>query len=145
MMKQLLAGAILIVAAACGSPEARPGASPAPATNPGTVNFSSVPPSEMQPGPLPKLPPAAPLTLIAGDLLHITVFRQKDLELEVRVPEGGLFAYPLIGDVAATNCTVKIVETDIRKRLEEKYLYRAGVTVTVKEYAPRSVYVMGGI
>ena len=146
-MKQLLAGAILILAAACGSSEPRPetGSGVAPASSPGTVNFSSVPPSQMEPGPLPKLPPAAPLTLIAGDLLHITVFRQKDLELEVRVPEGGLFAYPLIGDVAATNCTVKIVETDIRKRLEERYLYRAGVTVTVKEYAPRSVYVMGGI
>jgi polysaccharide export outer membrane protein len=99
----------------------------------------------MEPGPLPKLPPAAPLTLIAGDMLHVTVFRQKDLELEVRIPEGGSFAYPLIGDVAATGRTVKLVETDIRTRLEEKYLYRAGVTVTVKEYAPRSVYVMGGI
>jgi len=143
-MKTLIPGLLLALAAACGSAETRP--EPAPrATDAGGVTFSSVPPAHMEPGPLPKLPPAAPLTLIAGDLLHITVFRQKDLELEVRVPEGGSFAYPLIGDVAATGATVKIVETDIRKRLEEKYLYSAGVTVTVKEYAPRSVYVMGGI
>jgi polysaccharide export outer membrane protein len=99
----------------------------------------------MEPGALPKLPPAAPLTLIPGDVLHITVFRQKDLELEVRVGEGGSFAYPLIGEVQASGTTVKVVEGDIRKRLEEKYLHRAGVTVMVKEFAARSVYVMGGI
>jgi len=140
--KLLIVGGLLLVSAACGPAEPRPqpGARP-----PDALTFSSVPPSQMEPGALPKLPPAAPLTLIAGDLLHVTVFRQKDLELEVRVPEGGSFAYPLIGDVQASGATVKIVEADIRKRLEEKYLYRAGVTVTVKEYAPRSVYVMGGV
>ncbi|HLY11808.1 MAG TPA: polysaccharide biosynthesis/export family protein [Planctomycetota bacterium] len=145
-LKQRLTGLALALAASCGPAETRPDPAPglAPVVGP-AVTYSSVPPAQMEPGPLPKLPPAAPLTLIAGDLLHITVFRQKDLELEVRVPEGGSFAYPLIGDVGATGSTVKLVETDIRKRLEEKYLYRAGVTVTVKEYAPRSVYVMGGV
>ena len=60
-MKQLLAGAILILAAACGSSELRPETAPghAPAANPGSLTFSSVPPSQMEPGPLPKLPPAA--------------------------------------------------------------------------------------
>lgn len=145
-MRAGIAGALLALAASCGPAEYRPDPSPGPGPSaPPGVTYSSMPPAQMEPGPLPKLPPAAPLTLIAGDLLHVTVFRQKDLELEVRVPESGSFAYPLIGDVAAGGCTVKAVETDIRKRLEEKYLYRAGVTVTVKEYAPRSVYVMGGV
>lgn len=136
---------LLMLAVGCSAPETRPAPGPAAMPSDPAVSFSSVPPAQMEPGPLPKLPPAAPLTLIAGDMLHVTVFRQKDLELEVRVPEGGSFAYPLIGDVAATGRTSKMVETDIRKRLEEKYLHRAGVTVTVKEYAPRSVYVMGGV
>jgi len=145
-MRAGVAGALLVLVASCGPAEHRPDPSPGPGPSaPPGVTYSSVPPAQMEPGPLPKLPPAAPLTLIAGDLLHVTVFRQKDLELEVRVPESGSFAYPLIGDVAAGGCTVKAVETDVRKRLEEKYLYRAGVTVTVKEYAPRSVYVMGGV
>jgi polysaccharide export outer membrane protein len=145
-MKMSLSGLVVALAAACGPAEPRtePAAGPS-ASAPQAATYSSVSPAQMEPGPLPKLPPAAPLTLTAGDVLHITVFRQKDLELEVRVPEGGSFAYPLIGDVMATGCTVKIVETDIRKRLEEKYLHRAGVTVTVKEYAPRNVYVMGGV
>jgi polysaccharide export outer membrane protein len=127
---------------ACSSAAERPAPAPIEASAP--TNFLSAPPSSEN-APYPKLGPAAPLTLIAGDLLHVTVFRQKDLELEVRIPESGSFAYPLIGDVQATGKTVKIVESDLRNRLEEKYLYRAGVTVTVKEYAPRMVYVLGGV
>jgi polysaccharide export outer membrane protein len=114
-------------------------------SEPAATNYLSAPPSSADPPLYPKLPPASPLTLIAGDVLHVTVFRQKDLELEVRIPEGGSFAYPLIGDVQAAGKTVKAVENELRTRLEEKYLYRAGVTVTVKEYAVRSVYVMGGV
>jgi polysaccharide export outer membrane protein len=139
---KLLALAVLLASASC-APEEH--AVVRPAGEPSSVNFLTAPPGSVEPPLLPKLPPAAPLSLIAGDLLHITVFRQKDLELEVRVPEGGSFAYPLIGDVEAAGRSVKAVEADIRKRLEEKYLYRAGVTVTVKEYALRQVYVLGGV
>src|SRR5437773_9173528 len=130
--------------AACSSPEERTH-SPASPVGESGMSYLSVPPPHDESAPIPKLPPAPPLTLVAGDLLHITVFRQKDLELEVRVPEGGSFAYPLIGDVQAAGKTVKIVESDIRRRLEATYLNRAGVTVTVKEYTPRKVYVLGGV
>jgi polysaccharide export outer membrane protein len=85
------------------------------------------------------------MTLSTGDLVHITVFRQKDLELEVRIPEGGEIAYPLIGDVKASGRTSKEVETEIKRRLEEKYLHKAGVTLTITQYAPRMVYVLGGV
>src|SRR6185295_19888618 len=111
-MKKLLT-VVLALAAGCGPAETRPSTGTGAMPSDPAVTFSSVPPAQMEPGPLPKLPPAAPLTLIAGDLLHVTVFRQKDLELEVRVPEGGLFAYPLIGDVAATGRTSKMVESEI--------------------------------
>jgi polysaccharide export outer membrane protein len=140
---RLVASAFLIVFAVSCAQEEGPVASRVseePATN-----FLSAPPGSADPPAFPKLPPALPLSLSSGDVLHITVFRQKDLELEVRIPEGGSFAYPLIGDVQAAGKTVKNVEQDLRTRLEEKYLYRAGVNVTVKEYAVRNVYVMGGI
>ena len=138
-----LAAVMLLAAVSC-THEERPEPARLPA-EPAATNYLSVPPGSVDPPAFPKLPPATPLTLISGDLLHITVFRQKDLELEVRIPEGGSFAYPLIGDVQASRKSVKDVEGDLRKRLEEKYLYRAGVTVTVREYAVRSVYVMGGV
>jgi polysaccharide export outer membrane protein len=133
---------LLTFLAACGSAQDRPmpvaGETPPP-------NVVSVPVAKVEPAALPKPPKAAPWTLVAGDFLHITVFRQKDLELEVRIPEGGSFAFPLIGEVQAAGKTVKIVESDLRKRLEERYLYKAGVTVTVRDFAPRMVYVLGGV
>jgi polysaccharide export outer membrane protein len=134
----------MAVLAACSSPDERRAAKTPPAGIEPGPSFLSVPPPQ-DPVPLPKLPPPAPLTLAPGDLLHITVFRQKDLELEVRVPEGGEIAYPLIGDVKTGGRTSKEVEVDIKRRLEEKYLHRAGVTLTIKEYAPRMVYVLGGV
>jgi polysaccharide export outer membrane protein len=142
LMKRGLAGVLVALVAGCGAQqESR--TIPPPLPESGQTNFLTAAPLDEPAN--PKLPPAAPLTLIAGDFLHISVFRQKDLELEVRIPEGGSFAYPLIGDVQATGKTVKAVESDVRTRLEEKYLHRAGVTVTVKEYAPRMVYVLGGV
>ncbi len=135
---------LLLALAACSSPAETkvPAPSPVPETG---VSFLSALPAPDEKASVLKLPPVAPLTLIAGDLLHITVFRQKDLELETRIPEGGSLSYPLIGDVHAAGKSVKAVESDIRARLEAKYLNRAGVTVTVKEYTPRTVYVLGGV
>lgn len=112
---------------------------------PSGTNYLSAAPPASEAQAMPKLPSPAPLMVIPGDLLHITVFRQKDLELEVRVPESGTFAYPLINEVQATGRNIKQVESDIRRRLEEKYLRNAGVTVTVKEFAPRSVFILGGV
>lgn len=85
-----------------------------PTGEPSTVNFLTGPSGSVELPPLPNLPPGAALTLIAGDLLHVTVFRQKDLELQVRVPEGGSFGYPLIDDIDATGKSVKAVEADIQ-------------------------------
>jgi polysaccharide export outer membrane protein len=138
--------AALAFLAACGTTDdRRPTSTSKPPTGiePGPP-FLSVPPPQ-DPIALPKLPPPAPMTLVPGDLLHITVFRQKDLELEVRVPESGAIAYPLIGDVKTGGRTSKEVEVEIKRRLEEKYLHKAGVTLTIVSYAPRMVYVLGGV
>jgi len=104
-----LAPCVLLLAASCAQEAMVAGR---PTGEPSTVNFLTAPPGSVELPPLPKLPPAASLTLIFGDLLHVTVFRQKGLELEVRVPEGGSFGYPLIDD--ATDKSVKAVEADIR-------------------------------
>jgi len=135
--------ALALCLSACGGPEPRPAAPREPASPADAPErFLSAPP---EPQALPPLPPPPPLTLIPGDLLHATVFRQKDLELHVRVPEGGAIAYPLIGDVPAAGRPTKDVEREIRERLEAKYLRRANVTLTVVEYATRWVYVLGGV
>ena len=98
-------------------------------------------------GALPVIPKSAPreLSLIPGDLVSITVYRQPDLSIEVRIPQGGTFRYPLIGQVSTTGCPISELENDIRLRLDKDYLKDPQVTVMVKEHAPRKIYVLGGV
>lgn len=84
-------------------------------------------------------------TLMPGDLLRITVHRQPDLDLEVRIPERGRISFPLIGDVQAAGGTSSFLEQGIRLRLEQDYLRNPSVTVTVREYAKRRVFIIGGV
>ncbi|MCI0636393.1 MAG: polysaccharide export protein [Actinobacteria bacterium] len=137
-MKNLPAALVLTIACGCGAAPPRN-----PATEPSLAAF--VPPVSSEPAtPYKSVPRPDPL-LLAGDLLTITVFRQPDLQLEVRIPQDGRISFPLIGAVEASGRTQADLETTIRTKLEKDYLREASVTVTVKEFAKRRVYVVGGV
>jgi len=81
-----------------------------------------------------------------GDLLHITVYENPDLSIDVRVPGEGTVPFPLIGRIAILPATSSdALARLLQERLEAKYLNRALVTVTIKEYGIRRFYVMGGV
>jgi polysaccharide export outer membrane protein len=123
----------LFLLASCSS-----GAPPHPATPP---------PAGPERGPV-ELPPNMPrpaLTLVPGDLVRITVFQQADLDLELRIPDGGVIRFPLIGDVRAAGTTTSGLEDVIRQRLAAEYLQSPSVTITVKEYVKRRVFIVGGV
>jgi polysaccharide export outer membrane protein len=103
-----------------------------PAENPGHA-------PTVKPGPRPD-----PL-LLPGDLLKITVYRQPDLDLEVRILDNGTFTYPLVGEVKALGRTAAAVELALKQGLQKDYLENPSVTVTVKEFAKRKVYIVGGV
>ena len=129
-MKRMLV--VLLLLTACSS---RP---PAPR--------SSVPRSE-PPAPV-SLPPNVPrpeLALAAGDLIRISVFQQADLDLETRIPDSGMITYPLIGPVPAAGKSSSALEEIIRQRLAADYLQSPSVTVMVKEYVKRRVFIVGGV
>ncbi len=133
-----LALAVALLSACQSTPE--PKRSPDPTSVP-----TFVPPVSADPvAPVKSAPRPDPL-LIPGDLLTITVFRQPDLLLEVRIPQDGRISFPLIGAVEAAGRTQADLERTIRTRLEKDYLHEASVTVTVKEFAKRRVYVVGGV
>jgi polysaccharide export outer membrane protein len=99
-------------------------------------------------GPVAELPPSLPAPeplLSPGDLLAISVFRQPDLALETRVPQDGRITFPLVGSCPAAGRTSGQLEQDLRQRLEKDFLQEAHVTVTVKEFAKRRVFVVGGV
>jgi polysaccharide export outer membrane protein len=128
----------ILALAACGAPE------PPREQNPHTVQ-SFIPPDSAQPAePASKGPRPEPV-LLPGDLIRITVFRQSDLDLEVRVPDTGAISYPLIGAVQAVGKSPSALERDIREKLEKDYLENPSVSVTVKEYSKRKVFIVGAV
>jgi polysaccharide biosynthesis/export protein len=57
--------------------------------------------------------------LAPGDILKITVFKNPDLSLDVRVSEAGLISYPLIGSVPVSGLTLPAAERKIGQMLRE--------------------------
>jgi polysaccharide export outer membrane protein len=94
-------------------------------------------------------PPASPSgrasLLIAGDQLRIEVFDNPELATSGRIGAEGTIAVPLIGAVAAIGRAPEQIAKEIQARLEDGYLRKAATTVTVVEYGPRLVYVMGAV
>jgi polysaccharide export outer membrane protein len=89
---------------------------------------------------------AAGYKLYPGDLLHIQVFDNPDLETEIRIPDSGTISYPLIGVVRdLVGRSVEAFSNELSKRLMDGYLRQAVVTITVKEYGKRTATVMGSV
>jgi polysaccharide export outer membrane protein len=101
------------------------------------------------PPPGGELPPNVPaprnVSLIPGDLLDIRVYGQSDLDLEVRIPRSGTINYPLVGSLKASGRSTAEFEKELADKLRGDYIKDPHVTVTVKEYAERKVYILGGI
>src|SRR5438067_992064 len=63
---------------------------------------------------------AAPEYLLApGDILKISVFKNPDLSLDVRVSESGAIGYPLIGSVPLKGLTLPAAEAKIAQMLRD--------------------------
>ena len=79
-----------------------------------------------------------------GDLLHISVWREPDLDLDVLVRPDGGFSFPLAGDVSAIGRTVDELRVEITERLS-RYIPDLVVTVTVIEINGNKIYVIGQV
>jgi polysaccharide export outer membrane protein len=79
-----------------------------------------------------------------GDVLTISVWKEKDLQSEVLVrPDGGL-SFPLAGTLHADGKTVDELQTMLEERLR-KFVPDALVTVSVKEIGGNRIYVIGKV
>lgn len=78
------------------------------------------------------------------DVLFISVWKEPELQQEVVVrPDGGI-SFPLAGDLKVAGKTVKEVEDEITQRIR-KYIPDAVVTVTVKNIAGYTIFVIGKV
>jgi len=78
------------------------------------------------------------------DVLHISVWKEEDLDRKVLVrPDGGI-SFPLAGDVQVSGRTPLEVQDEIRSRLQ-RYVPDAEVTVSVDEISGYTVFVLGEV
>ncbi|HXY40948.1 MAG TPA: polysaccharide biosynthesis/export family protein [Vicinamibacteria bacterium] len=90
-------------------------------------------------------PPASSSTLGAGDLLEVRVFEEADLSGPYRVSPGGTIDFPLCGKVKVEGLNGSSAADLLTKCLGEKYLKRPQVSVLVREYNSKKIFVFGEV
>lgn len=82
---------------------------------------------------------------IPGDLLRIDVFNEPDLATTARMTTSSSVDFPLIGEVVVAGKDTVAIASEIQRRLEDGFIRKAPTSVSVVEYAPRQVFVMGSV
>lgn len=88
---------------------------------------------------------AADQTIVPRDLLDVAVFEAPDLSRVVRVSDDGMISLPLLGPIQAAGRTPRELEVGLQDTLRRSYMRDPRVSVTVKEPAPRPIYVVGEV
>ncbi len=79
-----------------------------------------------------------------GDLLVVSVWKEKDLQAEVLVrPDGGV-SFPLAGDLNASGRAIEGLRLALTERLKA-YIPEPVVTVAVKQIGGNQIYVLGKV
>ena len=81
-----------------------------------------------------------------GDLLHVTILREPELDQRVRVRDSGEIDLPLIGNVHVAGLDPAAASSVISaKYLNGNYLKHPGVSVFVEQFATQPVSVLGQV
>ncbi|MHB8390819.1 MAG: polysaccharide biosynthesis/export family protein [Acidobacteriaceae bacterium] len=79
-----------------------------------------------------------------GDILSISVWKEKDLQEDVLVRPDGWLSFPLTGDIQASGRTIEQVRKEVTTRLA-KFIPDPVVTVTLKQVIGNVIYVIGKV
>lgn len=80
-----------------------------------------------------------------GDVLHISVWGQSDLDKHVTVFDDGKILFPLINRVPAKGLTIMELTQNITNLLEKDYLVNPQVNINITEYNSQHVYILGSV
>ncbi len=83
--------------------------------------------------------------LYPGDELRFNVLGQPDLSFEARVPSEGEISFPLVGKIRLVGRTLEEVRKELAEKLEADYLVNPDVTIFVRQYSRKTVYVLGAV
>jgi polysaccharide biosynthesis/export protein len=80
-----------------------------------------------------------------GDVLHVLVLGQEAMSGEFTIDEGGLMRFPFLGSVKAAGLQPLELERKLVTLLADGYLKRPQVSVTMRQYRSRRVFVTGEV
>ena len=86
----------------------------------------------------------APYTLLPGDQLEVSVWKEPDLQREVIVRPDGRFSFPLVGDVVAIGRSVTEIQAELTTSLA-RFIPEVVLTVSVKAALGNKIYVIGQV
>lgn len=79
------------------------------------------------------------------DLLDIKVLEAPELNGERRVSDNGAVSLPLLGEVSVSGLTAAETRDRIGALLTSRYVQRANVTVSIKEFSNKPITVIGAV
>ncbi len=84
--------------------------------------------------------------LFPRDLIAMSILGEPDMTIERRIDGDGRVSLPLIGSVSLRGLSTTEAENKIRQVYIERQIYiRPQVSLSVKEYYPREVFVLGQV
>ena len=101
-----------------------------------TLNFDQLPASSA---------PSPTATLGVGDVVEVRVFEEADLSGPYRVSPGGTIDFPLCGKVQVAGMNTSGLSDLLTRCLSEKYLKHPQVTVLLREYNSKKIFVFGEV
>lgn len=80
-----------------------------------------------------------------GDVVEVRVYQEKELTGLYRVDADGTFNFPLVGIVRAAGLNAGNLAQQLTKRLAEGYMRDPQVSVFIKEFNSKKVFVLGQV
>ena len=80
-----------------------------------------------------------------SDVFEVRVYGEKELTGLYRASPDGTIDFPLVGTITVAGMVPNAVASHIRLRLQEGYIRNPYVTVYVKEYNSKKVFVLGQV
>ena len=79
-----------------------------------------------------------------GDLIEVKVFMENGMDRTVRISGQGFITFPMVGNIKISGHSVSSAEAAISQGLK-KYLLNPQVSMLIKEYGNKTVYVLGQV
>lgn len=79
----------------------------------------------------------------AGDTIQISVFKEPDMTLRLKIHRGGFVNFPYLGDIQLLGRTPAQIESDIEAKLADGYIMQPMVTVSIEAF--RKFFISGEV